>query len=60
MMKPFTFSMMLLLQRADEALRLERQKSAGNPRVLMLLRRRKDRLVQRLTRSLAMLDPARR
>lgn len=48
-MKPFTFSLMLLLQRVDEALRLERQKP-GNAPALDLLRRRRRRIAERLKR----------
>ena len=51
-MKPFTFSLMLLQQRADEGLRLERQKAARDPIVLALLRRRKRLITDRLKRSL--------
>lgn len=51
-MKPFTFSVLLLLQRIDDALRIERQKAAGNPGILAALRRRKQRVVARLNRAL--------
>jgi hypothetical protein len=50
-MKTFTFSLMLLQQRADEALSLERTK--GGPDLLLLarLKRRKRLIVERLKRS---------
>lgn len=51
-MNSFTFTVMLLQQRVDEALRLERQKAARNPLVLMLLRRKERLLRDRLKRSL--------
>ena len=57
-MKHFTFSLMLLQQRVDERLRLERQKGASNALVLTLLRRRKRLIAERLKRSLAALLPA--
>jgi hypothetical protein len=50
-MNPFTFAAMLLLQRADEALRLERLRSWPNPHLLALLQRQKERLHARLRRS---------
>lgn len=50
-MKPFTFALMLLQQRADEALRLERQKARRNPAVLSLLQRKRGNLADRLKRS---------
>ncbi|PSJ39721.1 hypothetical protein [Allosphingosinicella deserti] len=56
-MKHFTFSLMLLQQRVDERLRLERQKGASNALVLTLLRQRKKRLAERLKRSLGTLTP---
>ena len=51
-MKPFTFALMLLAQRVDEALRLERQRARPDLYLLTLLRRRKRRLSSRLNRSL--------
>ena len=57
-MKHFTFSLMLLQQRVDERLRLERQKGASNALVPTLLRRRKRLIAERLKRSLAALLPA--
>ena len=57
-MKHFTFSLMLLQQRVDERLRVERQKGASNALVLTLLRRRKRLIAERLKRSLAALLPA--
>ena len=47
---------MLLLQRVDEALRLERQKNARDPLVVARLRRGRRLVGQRLKRSL--LNPA--
>lgn len=55
-MKPFTFSLMLLLQRVDEALSLERQKSVRDPLVVARLRRGRWLVGKRLQRSL--LNPA--
>ena len=57
-MTPFTFAVMLLTQRTDEALRLERQKTRPNTHLLTLLRRQKRRLGSRLSRSLAAAVPA--
>jgi hypothetical protein len=51
-MKPFTFALMLLAQRVDEALRLERQRARPNQYLLTFLRLRKRRLSSRLSRSL--------
>ncbi len=55
-MRPFTFLSMLMQQRIDDALRLERTKSAHDPRRLALLRRRRAQLGRRLSRAL--LTPA--
>lgn len=52
-MKPFTFSQLLLLQRVDEALRLERQKDTRNLRFLTQLQRRRRLIAERLNRSFA-------
>ena len=57
-MKPFTFTLLLLVQRADEALRLERQRGRPDPYLLTLLRRRKRRIGARLARSLGTVAPA--
>ncbi len=57
-MKPFTYTLMVLLQRADEALRLERLKSRPRKDLLMQLALRKARLSSRLRRSLTMTTPA--
>jgi hypothetical protein len=51
LMRPFTFSLMLLLQRADEALRAERQRSVRTTSRINLLLRRRSRLADRLRRS---------
>jgi hypothetical protein len=52
-MKPFTFSVLLLLpQLVDEALRRERQKAAGNPGILAALRRKTRLVVARVNRAL--------
>lgn len=51
-MNSFTFAAMLLLQRADEALRLEWLRARPNPYNLTLLQRQKQRLRSRLRRSL--------
>jgi hypothetical protein len=58
-MKPFTFSLMLLLQHVDEALRLERRKSAGDAATVARLGRRKRQIADRLKRSLPMIALAR-
>ena len=50
-MRPFTFALMLLAQRVDEALRLERLRSQPNPFLLGLLQQHKLRLRWRLRRS---------
>ncbi len=50
-MKPFTFKSMLLLQRADEALRLEREKPRPDARLLALLQRKRRALAARVSRS---------
>lgn len=50
-MKPFTFAQMLLAQRVDEALRLERRRARPDLYLLTLLRRRKRLLSTRLSRS---------
>ena len=52
-MKPFIYTLMVLLQRADEALRLERLKSRPRRDSLMRLALRKARLSSRLRRSLS-------
>jgi len=51
-MTPFAFTVMLLAQRADEALRLERQRQHPDPRSITMLRTRKQRLSARLRRLL--------
>ncbi|MBO9698514.1 MAG: hypothetical protein J7499_20175 [Sphingopyxis sp.] len=51
-MRPFTFALMLLAQRVDEALRAERTRARPNSYLVTLLRRRKRRLHARLNRSL--------
>jgi hypothetical protein len=51
-MNPFTFALMLLAQRADEALRLERLRAQPDPLRLVGLQRRKHRLRLRLRRAL--------
>ena len=51
-MNPFTFAAMLLLQRADDALKLEQLRSRPDPYLLTLLERQKTRLRSRLRRSL--------
>jgi hypothetical protein len=51
-MTPLTFAALLLLQRADEALRLQRLSSRPNPLRLALLQRQKRSLSERLQRSL--------
>jgi hypothetical protein len=52
-MRPFTFNLMLLLQRADEALGAERLKPRPDRYVLTMLRRKRRQLGARLRRSLA-------
>jgi hypothetical protein len=52
-MKPITFALLLLAQRTDAALRLERQRARPDSDLLTLLRLRKRRLGARLVRSLA-------
>jgi hypothetical protein len=49
----FTFNLLLLLQRVDEAMRRERGKRAPDRALLVRLRQRRDRLGERLRRSLA-------
>lgn len=51
-MRPFTFSVLHLLQKADDALRLERTKARANPLTLAVLAMRRRRLSARLARSL--------
>ena len=51
-MPSFTFALMLLLQRVDEALRAERRRPRPNTFLLALLRLRQRRLSARLNRSL--------
>lgn len=51
-MRYFTFNAMLLLQRVDDALRLERMKLRPDTTVVARLRRRKSRLAARLARPL--------
>ena len=51
-MPSFTFALMLLLQRVDEALRAERRRPRPNSHLLTLLRLRQRRLSARLSRSL--------
>ncbi len=50
-MKPFTFASLLLLQRADDALKLETSRTLPRMDILTELRRRKSRLIERLRRS---------
>lgn len=52
-MKPFTFTLMLLLQRADSAWQTARQASPLDPQTLDRLRRRRSQVADRLRRSLA-------
>lgn len=51
-MRPFTFALMLLAQRLDEALRAERERSRPDTYLLTLLRLRRRRFGARLNRSL--------
>jgi hypothetical protein len=51
-MKPFTFSVMLLLQRVDQALGLERDKAVRDPAILARLSQKKRQLATRLKRLL--------
>jgi hypothetical protein len=51
-MKPFTFALMLLLQRVDEATRLERLKARPDRSLLAELRGKRRALGTRLRRSL--------
>jgi hypothetical protein len=51
-MKPFAYALMLLAQRVDDALRLERLRSCPDPYLIVLLRRRKRQLGMRLRRTL--------
>ncbi len=57
-MKPITFALMLLAQRVDAALRLERQRARPNPDLLMNLHLRKRRLGARLIQSVISAKPA--
>jgi hypothetical protein len=57
-MTPFTFIVMLLAQRADEALRLEKQRQRPDPCSMATLRTRKQRLSARLCRRLPAAVPA--
>lgn len=50
-MNSFTFSLMLLLQRVDDALHLERQKTARDPLVVARLRRGRRLVAARLKRT---------
>lgn len=50
-MNPLTFALMLLLQRADEALRLERQRTVPDITAVSRLTRRRTQLARRLRRS---------
>ena len=52
-MNPFTFSLLLMAQRVDDALQLERSRSRPDPYLGTFLRRRKRLLAKRLQRSLA-------
>lgn len=52
-MKPFTFNLMLLLQRVDAAWQTARQASPLDPHTLDRLRRRRGQVAERLRRSLA-------
>jgi len=52
-MKPFTFALMLTLQRVDDALRHERLKTKDNAPAVAHLRRRRMLIIERLKRSLA-------
>jgi hypothetical protein len=53
-MKPFTFALLLLAQRVDEALRLERLRPQPSLVALTGLQRRRRVLRSRLQRSLAL------
>ena len=52
-MRPFTFNLMLLLQRVDEALGAERLKPRPSGSSLVRLQRKRQQLGTRLRRSLA-------
>lgn len=52
-MKPFTFALMLQLQRVDEAWRLEKLKSPPDHPLLAMLRKKRQVLGERVRRSLA-------
>jgi hypothetical protein len=49
--KPITFSILQLLQRADDALRLERARARPDRLKLIWLKRRRHQLAARLRRS---------
>lgn len=51
-MKPFTFALLLLAQRIDDALRAEQLRSRPNALALALLKLRKQRLSRRFSQSL--------
>jgi hypothetical protein len=53
-MKPFTFALLLLAQRVDEALTLERLRPKPSLVTLTGLQRRRQALRSRLQRSLAL------
>lgn len=52
-MKPFTFILLLLAQRVDDQLRMERLRSAADPRRIERLLQRREQLHARLRRSIA-------
>ncbi|MBU0556593.1 MAG: hypothetical protein KKD64_10585 [Alphaproteobacteria bacterium] len=52
-MNVFTFNLMILLQRVDDALSIERRKSRPNGDLVARLRARRDALMGRLRRSWA-------
>lgn len=52
-MKPFTFILLLLAQRVDDQLRMERLRSAPDPRRIERLLQRREQLNARLRRSIA-------
>jgi hypothetical protein len=57
-MTPFTFALMLLAQRTDEALRAERLRTPTNSSLMARLQRRRRQLNARLRRSLLRPAPA--
>lgn len=50
-MKPFTFALMLTLQRVDDDLRKERLKAKDNASTVARLRRQRMLIIERLKRS---------